>query len=107
MHELTEAGIPKPQDRRLWTVRLGRLALQQDGHWAYLGRLQFAMSKRNRSRIKKQRFGSLDEAIRVATKVLGTAGTLRHRRHRPGAEGRLTMAFPEGRDACPDRTEGI
>lgn len=62
--------FPRPKGKRMWTVRLGRLALCRDGTWAYWDRLR-GNGKKELAFIRRQRFELLEDAIAIATKVFG------------------------------------
>ena len=63
--------VGDPPSKGYWTVKLGRMALQRDGKWAYHASAGQAETESDRRQVQMQRFVTFDEAVRVATKVFG------------------------------------
>lgn len=59
--------FPRPASGVYWTVRLGRLALQRNGTWAYHSFLGRDAEKESVDLVRAQRFETFDEAVRAAT----------------------------------------
>ena len=63
--------VGDPPSKGYWTVKLGRMALQRDGKWAYHASASHAETESDRRQVQMQRFVTFDEAVRVATRVFG------------------------------------
>lgn len=63
--------MPRPPSGIYWTVRLGLLALQTDGTWAYWTRISSMADKAVARSAAKQRFPDFASAVAAAVKVFG------------------------------------